>query len=117
MSEYEHITDVAVVGSGGGGLASALVAKLEGLDSIVLEKAGCYGGSTAMSGGGIWIPSNHLMVRAGIPDSYESALTYMKLIVGERVPEARLQAYVRHAPEALEYLEDKASLLYSIVPG
>jgi 3-oxosteroid 1-dehydrogenase len=57
------------------------------------------------------------MLKAGIPDSYQSALTYMKLIVGERVPEARLQAYVRHAPEALKYLDDKASLLYSIVPG
>ncbi len=117
MAEYDHITDVAVVGSGGGGLVSALVAKFEGLDSIVLEKTKYYGGSTAMSGGGIWIPNNHFMVKTGIPDSYEKALTYLKLIVGDRVPGARLEAYVRHAPEALKYLEDKASLLYCIVPG
>jgi len=117
MAEYDHIADVAVAGSGGGGLVSALVAKFEGLDSIVLEKTKYYGGSTAMSGGGIWIPNNHLMAKAGIPDSYEKALTYMKLIVGDRVPEARLEAYVRHAPEALKYLEDKADLLYCIVPG
>jgi 3-oxosteroid 1-dehydrogenase len=117
MAEYDYLTDVAVVGSGGGGLVCALVAKLEGLDSIVLEKTQYYGGSTAMSGGGIWIPNNHLMAKAGVPDSYENALTYMKCIAGDRVPEARLEAYVRRAPEALRYLEDRVALLYCIVPG
>lgn len=117
MAEYDYITDVGVVGSGGGGLVAALVAKLEGLDSIVLEKTEHYGGSTAMSGGGVWIPNNHLMVKAGISDSYEKALTYLKMIIGDRVPEAKLKAYVRNAPEALKYLEEKAGLLYCIVPG
>lgn len=117
MSEYDYITDVAVAGSGGGGLAAALVAKLEGLDSIVLEKTKYYGGSTAMSGGAIWIPNNHLMAKADLPDSYEEALGYMKLIAADRVPEASLEAYVHHAPEVLKYLEEKGHLPCCIVTG
>ena len=58
---WDYTTDVLVVGSGGGGMTAALVAKDHGADALVVEKGAVYGGSTAMSGGGIWAPNNHLM--------------------------------------------------------
>src|SRR4030067_2201618 len=104
MNTFDHSTDVVVVGSGGGALTAALTTKLAGGDVIVVEKGPCYGGSTAISGGGMWIPNNHKMAEAGIYDSYELALTYMKNAVGDRVPESKLEAYVRYAPEMTKFL-------------
>ncbi len=57
---WDETTDVLVVGSGGGGMTAALIAKDRGAQALVLEKSSLYGGSTAMSGGSIWIPNNHL---------------------------------------------------------
>ena len=90
MTKWDHETDLVVVGSGGGGMTAALTAKLEGLDSLILEKTEYYGGSTAISGGGIWIPNNHLMADAGIKDSTENARTYLRTIVGDRIPVANI---------------------------
>ncbi len=66
---YDLLTDVLVVGSGGGGMTAALVAKDRGCDVLLVEKGLAFGGSTAMSGGTIWIPRNHLMMKAGLLDS------------------------------------------------
>jgi len=67
----EYLVDVLVVGSGGGGMTAALAAIDAGLSALVIEKSPVYGGSTAMSGGAIWIPNNHLMKKAGIGDSLD----------------------------------------------
>ena len=53
---FDHVVDVLVVGSGGGGMTAALTANAEGLDALVVEKSSHFGGSTALSGGGIWVP-------------------------------------------------------------
>ena len=71
--EFET-TDVVVVGSGAAGLAAALTAAVGGARVIVLEKAAVLGGTTAMSGAGVWIPANHHMRAAGIEDSPDEAL-------------------------------------------
>ena len=104
MTSWDYETDLVVVGSGGGGMTAALTAKLEGLDSLVLEKTEYYGGSTAISGGGVWIPNNHLMAEAGIEDSVDKVRTYLKNIVGDRVPEANLEAFIIHASKMLRYI-------------
>ncbi|MCP4750430.1 MAG: FAD-binding protein [Proteobacteria bacterium] len=116
-TSWDRETDLIVVGSGGGGMTAALVAKLEGLDSLVLEKTEFYGGSTAISVGGIWIPNNHLMAEAGIEDSAEKVRTYLRNTVGDRVPEANRDAFALHAPEMIRYLSKLPHMKFEIMPG
>src|SRR5262245_19695791 len=70
--------DVIVVGSGAAGLAAALAAAVHGAKVMVLEKAGVLGGTTAMSSAGTWVPANHHMLAAGLTDSPEETLTYLR---------------------------------------
>ncbi|MCK9930835.1 FAD-binding protein, partial [Frankia sp. Mgl5] len=67
-ASYDHAVDVVVVGSGGG-LCGAVAAAASGLDTLVIEKQPMIGGSTAMSGGVLWLPDNPLMQADGVPDS------------------------------------------------
>lgn len=104
--------DFLIVGSGGGGMTAAIMAHDLGMDTLVLEKADHYGGTTAMSGGVIWVPDNHLMKAAGIPDSREEALAYLRKVVGPEVAADRLEAYVDHAPQMLRYLESRSRVRF-----
>ncbi|MBW6438819.1 FAD-binding protein [Actinoplanes hulinensis] len=79
---WDHTYDVVVIGSGGAGFATALGAIDEGLSVLLVEGSARWGGSTAMSGGGMWLPNNPLMRRAGLRDSREEALTYLEATVG-----------------------------------
>jgi 3-oxosteroid 1-dehydrogenase len=109
MGEATHGTDVVIVGSGGGALCAALVARSHGLEVLVVEKADVIGGSTAMSGGGIWIPNNPLMAREGIPDTDEDALAYFESVVGDVGPASsieRRRAYVANGTKMVSFLED-----------
>jgi 3-oxosteroid 1-dehydrogenase len=104
MTDWDVTADFLVVGSGAGAMTAALVAKREGLDSLVVEKTEFYGGSSAYSGGGLWVPNNPLMAEAGLCDSLEKARAYMDATVGDRVPAARKEAYLTKAPEMVAYL-------------
>ncbi len=106
--------DVLVVGSGAGALLAANRAHDLGLSVIVVEKSDRYGGTSALSGGGIWIPNN-----SGIrqQDSYEEALTYFKACTHGMVPEEKLRAYLDSAPEMVEYMRDKVGVKYNPVAG
>ncbi len=117
MTNWDHETDLIVVGSGGGGMTAAITAKLEGLEPLILEKTEYYGGTTAISGGGVWIPNNHLMAEAGMEDSKKKARTYLKNIVGDRVPEANLEAFITHAPEMLRYITKIPHVKFQIMDG
>lgn len=97
--------DVVIVGSGGGGMAAALTAHDLGISCVVLEKAKLYGGSTGISGGGIWVPNNPTLRRAGHDDSRESIRTYLDELIGDRAEPERLDAYVDHGPDAMALLE------------
>ncbi|MGO1315433.1 MAG: FAD-binding protein [Cellulomonadaceae bacterium] len=96
-SSFEHTVDVVVVGSGGAGLATALGAVDAGLSVLIVESTDKWGGSTAMSGGGMWLPDNPLMRRDGVGDSREEALTYLEATVGDvgrASDRARKEAFV-----------------------
>ncbi len=83
MTAQEY--DVVVVGSGAAGMAAALTAAHQGLSAVVIEKAPHFGGSTARSGGGVWIPNNEVLKRDGVTDTTEAARTYLHAIIGDVV--------------------------------
>ncbi|MEZ4642658.1 MAG: FAD-binding protein [Chloroflexota bacterium] len=112
MTNWDYTTDVIVVGSGGGGMTAALVAGQAGLDTLVIEKTEFYGGSTALSGGGVWIPNNFLLKQAGLDDSFEKARTYLANTVGDRVPQALRDAYLENAPKMVEYLSSNSDVQF-----
>ena len=97
--------DVIVLGSGLAGLATALAAKAKGLRPLVIEKADKIGGGSTNSYGLIWIGNNHLARAAGIADSRDDVLAYMRFVAGGEAVEANLLAYVDRAPEALRFFE------------
>ena len=113
----EYPVDVLVVGSGGGGMTAALAAVDSGASALVIEKSQVYGGSTATSGGAIWIPNNHLMKESGLKDSAEEGLVYLKHITAGLVSEQRLRAYVESGAEMVRYLEEHSRVRFQVVPG
>lgn len=112
---FDHLTDVVVVGSGAAAAVTALAAKEAGLEPVILESTGMVGGNSAISGGGLWIPNNHLMRKAGVADSYEEARRYLDHVLdhvdhpegaGQASSPARREAYLRQGPEMVRWLED-----------
>lgn len=101
---WDHEFDLVIVGSGGGGMTAALAAHDAGLSPLVIEKGKRFGGSTAVSGGGIWIPNNPTLRAHGHNDSRESVRRYLDLLTEGRVPAARLDAFIDHGPAAMELL-------------
>ncbi|MCB0640688.1 MAG: FAD-binding protein, partial [Phaeodactylibacter sp.] len=107
--DWHETYDVVVVGTGASGLTAAVTAEYNGLKTLVLEKLDKWGGSSAYSGGGLWIPDNFLMQEAGALDSPEEALEYMQAVIEEVGPassRARKEAYVKQAPKMVLFLKN-----------
>ncbi|MFB8829224.1 FAD-dependent oxidoreductase [Azotobacter sp. CWF10] len=104
--------DVLVVGSGAGGLSTAIVAKKHGLDVLVVEKEEYFGGTTAFSGGVLWIPGNHLARASGVQDSREAARTYLRNEAGAFHDEKAVDALLEHGPEMLEFFERETEVKF-----
>jgi len=113
---FDHEVDILIVGSGAGAMTAGIVAADLGARVLLIEKSPQYGGSSAMSGGGLWVPNNHMMEAAGFRDTPEAALTYMKGTVGDIVSDARVRAYLENAPKVVKYLCEKARLRMQLVP-
>lgn len=111
-SRWDHQFDVVVVGSGAGGMTAAICAHDLGQSVVVLEKSDQCGGTSAISGGAAWVPCNHLIAASGGTDSYDDALIYLKAATRGMVSEARLRAYLDHAPRMVRYLEERTRLRY-----
>src|ERR1700719_1783978 len=102
---FDDVVDVLVIGSGGGGMTAALAAQASGLETLVVEKSSHFGGSTALSGGGIWVPGAPAQRREGYTPSPEGVVEYLRKITDGLVSEARIRQYVESAPQMLELLE------------
>lgn len=105
FDDFDHVVDVLIVGSGGGGMTAALTAAACGLDVLVIEKSPQFGGSTALSGGGIWVPGAPAQRRAGYSPSPDEVVRYLQRITEGLVSDARIRQYVDSAPRMLEFLE------------
>lgn len=107
--KWDASFDVVVVGSGAAGLTAGLTAKLQGLKSVVIEKTDRYGGASAISGGALWIPNNHVIKGEGVLDTHELARQYLDSTIGDRVPEALKEAYITRGPEMLRFLYNRTN--------
>jgi 3-oxosteroid 1-dehydrogenase len=106
--------DVIVVGSGAGAMTSAIFAADQGLSVLIIEKSDQYGGTSAISGGGIWIPGNHYFAARGGRDSPELAMQYLKAAVGDKVDESRLRAYLKNAAQMIRQLTANTRVRYAV---
>jgi 3-oxosteroid 1-dehydrogenase len=102
--------DFICVGSGAASLAAAVRAHDLGAQVLVLEASEKYGGSTAISGGVVWIPDNDQLSDRGIPDSREDALAYLRHLTLGRVQDERIVVFVDHAPRMARYMAEKTWL-------
>jgi 3-oxosteroid 1-dehydrogenase len=110
--------DVVVVGAGGAGMCAAIAAASQGLDTVLVEKSAYFGGSTARSGGGVWIPGNYALRAAGQTgaDDLEQAKLYLDSIVGEVVAKERRDTYLERGPEVLEFVREHTPVRFKWVP-
>ena len=108
--------DVVVVGAGAAGMSAALRAAAHGLETVLLEKSDYFGGSTARSGGGVWIPDNYALRAAGESDGIEASKTYLDAIVGDVVPKERRDTYLERGPEVMDFIRDHSPVRFRWVP-
>ena len=110
--------DVVVVGAGGAGMCAALAAAKQGLDVVLVERSGYFGGSTARSGGGVWMPGNAALRQAGqvSSDELEQAKLYLDSIVGDDVPKVRRDTYLDRGPEVLDFIHANTPVRFRWVP-
>lgn len=115
MTETEHC-DVLVIGSGAGALTAAVTCAKAGLTVRISEKADRFGGTTATSGGVLWVPqSRHakaLGARIGVEDDDARIRSYLRHEAGNCHDDARIEAYLEHAPRMLAYLEDHTEVKF-----
>ncbi|MGB3771470.1 MAG: 3-oxosteroid 1-dehydrogenase [Rhodococcus sp. (in: high G+C Gram-positive bacteria)] len=109
--------DVVVVGSGAGGLTAALTAASEGLSVVVVEKAAHYGGSTARSGGAVWVPGNSALEAAGQKDAPGEARTYVRSIVDDGVSDDRIDAFLDNGPAMIDLVLKNTKLKLQWIKG
>lgn len=114
MSNFEF--DIIVVGSGAGGLATAVTAAKGGLRVLVLEKEPLYGGTTARSGGVLWVPCNPKSRDIGIEDNLEEAHRYLRHEAGENYDESRASAFLKNGPRMVEFFEQETEVKFVAVP-
>jgi 3-oxosteroid 1-dehydrogenase len=107
--------DVVVVGSGGGALTGAFLAQRAGLSTVVLERTDLCGGTSAYSGGACWLPGTAVQQRAGIPDSTESARTYLGAVL-EDPDQAKVEAFLAEAPRLVATLEADEAFAFEWLP-
>lgn len=108
MAAEESTFDFVIVGSGAGSVPAALVMSESGKRAVIIEKQSVIGGTSAYSGGVIWIPNNHHLNATGGNDSHERARTYIDAMLGDPLPSssyARRDAWVRGAAEMVQFLE------------
>ncbi|WP_066341476.1 FAD-dependent oxidoreductase [Azohydromonas lata] len=109
--------DVVVVGSGGAGLTAATVAARHGLDVLLAEKTAWFGGTTALSGGGVWVPGSTLATQAGLGEVAGAAARYVHEVVGPTLRADLLDAFLDAAPRMVDFLHAHTAVRFAVQRG
>lgn len=113
IAKWDLEADVVVLGSGGAAMTAAISAHDFGAKEVViLEKSGMVGGTTAMSGGMLWIPGNHHQTEAGIDESDEDIVAYLDSLAPGALDPETLGAFMAKGPELIRYLADKTPVRF-----
>ena len=113
MSDKPH---VVVIGTGGAGLTAAIAAHEAGARVSLLEKGDEIGGTTAWSGGMIWVPNNHHEATLGVEDSRDKALTYLMSMSHGLMQRHLVGAFLDHGPEMVAFLEERTPVQFRPIP-
>jgi succinate dehydrogenase/fumarate reductase flavoprotein subunit len=104
--------DVLVAGSGAGGMAAAVTARKAGLEVLIAEKEPFFGGTTALSGGWLWIPNHPMQKEIGVSDSIEEASTYLLHEAGEKFDPERVNAFLTAGPRMVEFFTRETAVKF-----
>ena len=110
-------TDVIVAGSGSAGMTTAIVAAKSGLKVLLVEKTRYVGGTTALSGGGCWIPNNHQMSAIGASDSPAAAMQYLEAVVGSWLRRDLAEAFLANGPDMADFMLAHTAVQMTVRPG
>lgn len=111
--KWDLEADVVILGSGGAAMTAAIAAYDFGAkDVVILEKTGMVGGTTAMSGGMLWVPGNHHQIEAGIEENDEDVVTYLDTLAPGALDPDTLMAFMENGPEMIRYFADKTPVRF-----
>jgi succinate dehydrogenase/fumarate reductase flavoprotein subunit len=112
--EPSYECDALVVGSGAAGMSAAVTAGHRGLNVLIVEKESCFGGTTARSGGWLWIPGTSLARQWGIVERPDQARSYLRHEAGNSFDAARVDAFLSAGPEAVDFFTSQTSLRFDM---
>jgi succinate dehydrogenase/fumarate reductase flavoprotein subunit len=112
MANRDEQAELLIVGSGAAALVAAIAAHDAGVAVRIVERTDLVGGAAAVSGGGLWVPLNHLG-GGSTPDSREEALAYARRLTDGRADDARVVNFIDSAPRVLRYLTERTPARFS----
>jgi succinate dehydrogenase/fumarate reductase flavoprotein subunit len=110
----EYACDALIVGSGAAGLSAAVTAGHHGLNVLIVEKEACFGGTTARSGGWLWIPGTSLARGWGIVEDKEKARTYLRHEAGNNYDAERVDAFLEAGPQAIDFFTTRTAVRFDM---
>jgi len=115
--QWDYKFDVVVVGSGNGALTAALCSHDGGAKTLVIEKSDQFGGTSATSGGGVWIPNNRYAKAENVDDSAEDARNYINSVSPDgMIKDELIETYISEGPRMVDYLHENSQVKYRNLP-